>query len=321
MALIHCPECGNEISNRASACIYCGFPISDNLRVSVVQNKQKKKRKQNILIVGCVAFAIIVFAVFVLTDTICLNHSWSEATMLEPKICSNCGKTNGKPKPLEVFDYPSSGLASLLPIPESNMGEVVYDSSSWCNILVGETSASDYFDYVSACADIGFDIDYQRNKTSYHAYDIAGNSVWIWYRGNDIMELTVYAADEQEIIDEDDANYYPSDSTTTYSSNETDYIENYCDAGGCSREGTRTYIGFSGATEHYCSEHYNEMMDMMNEMGFNDTSDDYGQGYGYDSSDPYYSANDYNNDGLLTDEEWQDAMSDALADYWYLFEG
>ena len=28
MALIHCPECGKEISDQAPACIHCGFPLS-----------------------------------------------------------------------------------------------------------------------------------------------------------------------------------------------------------------------------------------------------------------------------------------------------
>lgn len=42
---------------------------------------------------------------------------------------------------------------------------------------------------------------------------------------------------------------------------------------------------------------------------------DYGQGYGYDSSDPFYSSNDQNDDGLLTDEEWLAAMEDAI-DYY-----
>lgn len=29
MALISCPECGKEISNRAKFCIYCGFPLDE----------------------------------------------------------------------------------------------------------------------------------------------------------------------------------------------------------------------------------------------------------------------------------------------------
>ncbi|WP_294515059.1 zinc ribbon domain-containing protein [uncultured Intestinimonas sp.] len=28
MALIHCPECGKEVSNQAAACIHCGYPLS-----------------------------------------------------------------------------------------------------------------------------------------------------------------------------------------------------------------------------------------------------------------------------------------------------
>lgn len=28
MALIHCPECGREVSDQAPACIHCGYPLS-----------------------------------------------------------------------------------------------------------------------------------------------------------------------------------------------------------------------------------------------------------------------------------------------------
>lgn len=29
MALIKCPECGNEVSDRAVACPHCGYPMQD----------------------------------------------------------------------------------------------------------------------------------------------------------------------------------------------------------------------------------------------------------------------------------------------------
>lgn len=32
MALITCPECGREISDKAAACPHCGFPIQEHLR-------------------------------------------------------------------------------------------------------------------------------------------------------------------------------------------------------------------------------------------------------------------------------------------------
>ena len=28
MALIRCPECGKEISDLSSACVHCGYPLS-----------------------------------------------------------------------------------------------------------------------------------------------------------------------------------------------------------------------------------------------------------------------------------------------------
>lgn len=30
MALIKCPECGKEVSNKAKACIHCGYPLEDD---------------------------------------------------------------------------------------------------------------------------------------------------------------------------------------------------------------------------------------------------------------------------------------------------
>jgi TM2 domain-containing membrane protein YozV len=50
MALITCPECEKQISNRAKACPYCGVPICDedqaicsNQQVSVVVKSQRSR--------------------------------------------------------------------------------------------------------------------------------------------------------------------------------------------------------------------------------------------------------------------------------------
>lgn len=39
MAMIKCPECGREVSSRANACPYCGYPISRQASNGVVQVK------------------------------------------------------------------------------------------------------------------------------------------------------------------------------------------------------------------------------------------------------------------------------------------
>lgn len=42
MALIKCPECGREISNKAKACIHCGYPLQEEERISASVNTLKK---------------------------------------------------------------------------------------------------------------------------------------------------------------------------------------------------------------------------------------------------------------------------------------
>lgn len=39
MAIIKCPECGKEVSDKASACIHCGFPLS-----TTAQNTNQQPR-------------------------------------------------------------------------------------------------------------------------------------------------------------------------------------------------------------------------------------------------------------------------------------
>lgn len=48
MALIKCPECGKEISNKAPACIHCGcpsseFPIVNEIQKEVIENASEKE--------------------------------------------------------------------------------------------------------------------------------------------------------------------------------------------------------------------------------------------------------------------------------------
>ncbi len=46
MALIICPECGKEISDKASMCIGCGFPISDYLGIKEQVEREHELEKE-----------------------------------------------------------------------------------------------------------------------------------------------------------------------------------------------------------------------------------------------------------------------------------
>ena len=40
MALVSCPECGREVSDRATACIHCGFPLTQPKSELVIKGKR-----------------------------------------------------------------------------------------------------------------------------------------------------------------------------------------------------------------------------------------------------------------------------------------
>ena len=41
MALIKCPECGKEVSDKASACIHCGYPLQEQKMTTTMSNSKK----------------------------------------------------------------------------------------------------------------------------------------------------------------------------------------------------------------------------------------------------------------------------------------
>ena len=53
MALINCPECGKEISDRVKACPNCGFPLQEETnevkQVEITNVKIDKKKTKKLL--------------------------------------------------------------------------------------------------------------------------------------------------------------------------------------------------------------------------------------------------------------------------------
>lgn len=45
MALIKCPECGNNVSDKASVCIHCGFPLSEYVINSDLESCEETENK------------------------------------------------------------------------------------------------------------------------------------------------------------------------------------------------------------------------------------------------------------------------------------
>ena len=104
----------------------------------------------------------------------------------------------------------------------------------------------------------------------------------------------------------------------------------------CAHTGCNNYIASSGDT-NCCVTHSNKCleckkyidedamycMDCLKKASGTGGNSIYGStngyssgstGYGYDKYDPYYSKNDHNHDGKLSDEEFQDAWNEAIDD-------
>lgn len=68
MSLIKCPECGNEISEKATVCPNCGFPISNVNKEQINQSTDihlNKKKNKVAFRIGMVILALFVFGLVV----------------------------------------------------------------------------------------------------------------------------------------------------------------------------------------------------------------------------------------------------------------
>ena len=93
--------------------------------------------------------------------------------------------------PIEMseFIWPNHGLSKLLSAPQSGYGKIASDSTDYFNAYIGETTKSDYVNYVTAVMEAGFDVDYYRNDTSFSAKNADGVRVSVDYQGNKTMYI------------------------------------------------------------------------------------------------------------------------------------
>lgn len=62
------------------------------------------------------------------------------------------------------YDWPKSGLAKMLPKPETKNGEIVFDNENHFEIVLFDGDEDEYKDYVKSCKKKGFEVDYQNTN-------------------------------------------------------------------------------------------------------------------------------------------------------------
>lgn len=127
-----------------------------------------------------------------------------------------CGDPGGydPSKDYTEIKWPSSELVSRLPVPESLLGEINSESADYFNIDLGSTNEQ-YNAYVEACQEAGFTVDYQKNSSTFYAYDTEGYYVLVTYYENwKEMSITIRSPQDDE-SQEDTATTTTAKATTT----------------------------------------------------------------------------------------------------------
>lgn len=102
------------------------------------------------------------------------------------------------PMEMHTIVWPVSAAGQQLPSPESNVGRFSFEYDDSFFVYVGGTPKEAYSEYVNACSDAGFNVDFNKGEDYYFAHNAEGWYVSLRYEGNNIMSININAPDEEE---------------------------------------------------------------------------------------------------------------------------
>ena len=117
------------------------------------------------------------------------------------------------PMEFTTIQWPSSTVGLLLPTPESTVGKFSFENDDSFFVYIGNTTKADFGEYVIACADKDFNIDFNKGDTYYYADNSEGYHVSVMYEGNNVMSIRIDSPDDSENATSTE----PNDSSTTQS--------------------------------------------------------------------------------------------------------
>ena len=95
-----------------------------------------------------------------------------------------------------IFKWSSSNLATLLPVPSSNVGDIRWDYTCGYEVYVGNTTKAEFDAYISECEARGFDFNVQRQDTAFYAENNRGYELIVEYYGCDLIHIDLEIPDE-----------------------------------------------------------------------------------------------------------------------------
>ena len=135
-------------------------------------------------------------------------------TMMTISACGNGNKGNTLSEDVTSveteetyaeFTWPTSDIAKLLPVPESSIGKIGWEASYGFVIDVAETSVDDFKEYVNACKEAGFTVDYQAGDDYYYGDNEEGYHISLHYEHGDVMFIRIDEPKEEETSENTEA--------------------------------------------------------------------------------------------------------------------
>jgi predicted amidophosphoribosyltransferase len=106
MAMIKCPECGEEISDQAKTCPHCGYELKTAVKTTDLEPLKKEPANGALclvaglcsIVIGVFTIAMVIGIVFIIAGIIAISASVGFFKGFRHGTCPYCGK------PVKVID-------------------------------------------------------------------------------------------------------------------------------------------------------------------------------------------------------------------------
>lgn len=147
-----------------------------------------------------------------------MSYSWGTQTPTTGQNPSSTNQDSGET--VEQIDWKNITLSKVLPEPQSNMMELLYNGDDWLNVTVQDISENDFLEYVRWCKDdYGFTVDSDSFDGYFYAYNKDGYCVTLFYTETS-KELSIDLSAPTGDVTAD-----PDDSTETQQPEQTEQPE------------------------------------------------------------------------------------------------
>lgn len=278
MALIKCPECGQDVSSQSKTCIHCGFPL------------KKMSRTKHIIWIASSAVVIVIVLIVVLLTSPASNTKENPTIREEPTASTYSPEmdtliaqskqniapyldvmgadiTNGNPPVSQDFIDNLNSVEIMGYVGSIKHGYNIYDGKTYIELMTWEsnipTTNEDFFIFLDLM-DKYFD-----QESILVSYDYIDDEIYGWVDPSKQFSIIAYFDDGKVYLqwdvrlgfeDEESLQLVESERSGTASTESEKCVE-------CGASANYTYTNpFSGNVEYYCYTHYQKILDIWDMM-------------------------------------------------------